>query len=157
MVNRRRLHDCRNHVLFDHSPFGAEHNRGNRRGHSAIRSYNRPGAERHQARARPIHHLAARLHVSGCGVAAYSAAIFHLMTHAFFQGTALPCGGFSDPRHRRRTDLRKMGGLRKKIPVTFWTMTIGVFAIAGFPPLAAFFSKDAISTPPQQVVLAMAL
>jgi NADH-quinone oxidoreductase subunit L len=41
-------------------------------------------------------------------------------------------------------DMRKMGGLRKKIPVTFWTMTIAVFTIAGFPPLAAFFSKDAI-------------
>ena len=41
-------------------------------------------------------------------------------------------------------DMRKMGGLRKKLPVTFWTMTIAVFTIAGFPPLAAFFSKDAI-------------
>jgi NADH-quinone oxidoreductase subunit L len=80
----------------------------------------------------------------GCGVAAYSAAIFHLMTHAFFKALLFLAAGSVIHAIGGEQDLRKMGGLRKKLPVTFWTMTMAVFAIAGFPPLAAFFSKDAI-------------
>jgi NADH-quinone oxidoreductase subunit L len=80
----------------------------------------------------------------GCGVAAYSAAIFHLMTHAFFKALLFLAAGSVIHAMGDEQDMRKMGGLWKKIPVTFWTMTIAVFAIAGFPPLAAFFSKDAI-------------
>ncbi len=80
----------------------------------------------------------------GCGVAAYSAAIFHLMTHAFFKALLFLAAGSVIHGLGGEQDLRKMGGLWKKLPVTFWTMTIAVFAIAGFPPLAAFFSKDAI-------------
>jgi len=80
----------------------------------------------------------------GCGVAAYSAAIFHLMTHAFFKALLFLAAGSVIHSIGGEQDLRKMGGLRKKLPVTFWTMTAAVFAIAGFPPLAAFFSKDAI-------------
>ena len=80
----------------------------------------------------------------GCGVAAYSAAIFHLMTHAFFKALLFLAAGSVIHAMGNEQDMRKMGGLWKKIPVTFWTMTIAVFAIAGFPPLAAFFSKDAI-------------
>jgi NADH-quinone oxidoreductase subunit L len=80
----------------------------------------------------------------GCGVAAYSAAIFHLMTHAFFKALLFLAAGSVIHGLGGEQDLRKMGGLRKKLPVTFWTMTVAVFAIAGFPPLAAFFSKDAI-------------
>ena len=80
----------------------------------------------------------------GCGVAAYSAAIFHLMTHAFFKALLFLAAGSVIHAIGGAQDLRKMGGLRKKLPVTFWTMTAAVFAIAGFPPLAAFFSKDAI-------------
>ena len=80
----------------------------------------------------------------GCGVAAYSAAIFHLMTHAFFKALLFLAAGSVIHALSGEQDMRKMGGLRKKIPITFWTMTIAVFAIAGFPPLAAFFSKDAI-------------
>jgi NADH-quinone oxidoreductase subunit L len=80
----------------------------------------------------------------GCGVAAYSAAIFHLMTHAFFKALLFLAAGSVIHGLGGEQDLRKMGGLRKYMPVTFWTMTIAVFAIAGFPPLAAFFSKDAI-------------
>jgi NADH-quinone oxidoreductase subunit L len=79
-----------------------------------------------------------------CGVAAYSAAIFHLVTHAFFKALLFLAAGSVIHALGGEQDLRKMGGLRKKIPVTFWTMTIAVFTIAGFPPLAAFFSKDAI-------------
>ena len=80
----------------------------------------------------------------GCGVAAYSAAIFHLMTHAFFKALLFLAAGSVIHALGGEQDLRKMGGLRKQIPITFWTMTAAVIAIAGFPPFAGFFSKDAI-------------
>jgi NADH-quinone oxidoreductase subunit L len=80
----------------------------------------------------------------GCGVAAYSAAIFHLMTHAFLKALLFLAAGSVIHGLGGEQDLRKMGGLRKKLPVTFWTMTMGVVAIAGIPPWAGFFSKDAI-------------
>jgi NADH-quinone oxidoreductase subunit L len=80
----------------------------------------------------------------GCGVAAYSAAIFHLMTHAFFKALLFLAAGSVIHAMGGEQDMRKMGGLRKHVPVTFWTMTVAVFTIAGFPPLAGFFSKDAI-------------
>src|SRR5579859_8141765 len=79
-----------------------------------------------------------------CGVAAYSAAIFHLMTHAFFKALLFLCAGSVIHALGGEQDMRNMGGLRQKIPITFWTMTFGTFAIAGFPPLAGFFSKDEI-------------
>jgi NADH-quinone oxidoreductase subunit L len=78
------------------------------------------------------------------GVAAYSAGIFHLMTHAFFKGLLFLAAGSVIHAVGGEQDMRKMGGLRKYIPWTFWTMTIATFAIAGFPPLAGFFSKDEI-------------
>ena len=71
----------------------------------------------------------------GCGVAAYSAAIFHLMTHAFFKALLFLAAGSVIHAIGGEQDMRKMGGLRKKLPVTFWTMTAAVFAIAGFFPL----------------------
>jgi NADH-quinone oxidoreductase subunit L len=80
----------------------------------------------------------------GCGVAAYSAAIFHLVTHAFFKALLFLAAGSVIHGLGGEQDLRKMGGLRKKLPITFAVTTIGVLAIAGFPPLAGFFSKDAI-------------
>jgi NADH-quinone oxidoreductase subunit L len=80
----------------------------------------------------------------GCGVAAYSAAIFHLMTHAFFKALLFLAAGSVIHGLGGEQDLRKMGGLRKKLPITFWTMTVAVLAIAGFFPFAGFFSKDAI-------------
>jgi NADH-quinone oxidoreductase subunit L len=79
-----------------------------------------------------------------CGVGAYSAGIFHLMTHAFFKALLFLAAGSVIHAMGGEQDMRLMGGLRKKIPVTFWTMSMGVFAIAGLPPLAAFFSKDEI-------------
>jgi NADH-quinone oxidoreductase subunit L len=79
-----------------------------------------------------------------CGVAAYSAGIFHLMTHAFFKALLFLAAGSVIHAMGGEQDLRKMGGLRKHIPVTFWTMTAAVLAISGFPFFAAFFSKDAI-------------
>jgi NADH-quinone oxidoreductase subunit L len=79
-----------------------------------------------------------------CGVGAYEAGIFHLMTHAFFKALLFLAAGSVIHALSGEQDMRVMGGLRKRIPVTFWTMTAGVFAIAGLPPFAAFFSKDEI-------------
>ena len=80
----------------------------------------------------------------GCGVAAYSAAIFHLVTHAFFKALLFLAAGSVIHAMGGEQDLRKMGGLRKRLPVTFWCMTAAVLAIGGFFPFAGFFSKDAI-------------
>src|ERR1700680_4962335 len=79
-----------------------------------------------------------------CGVGAFSAGIFHLMTHAFFKGLLFLAAGSVIHAVGGEQDMRKMGGLRTKIPVTFWTMTAGTLAIAGMPGLAGFFSKDEI-------------
>src|SRR3984893_3570983 len=79
-----------------------------------------------------------------CGVGAFSAGIFHLMTHAFFKGLLFLAAGSVIHAVAGEQDMRKMGGLRYYMPWTFLTMTIGTFAIAGFPPLAGFFSKDEI-------------
>src|SRR6266704_5214202 len=79
-----------------------------------------------------------------CGVAAYSAGIFHLMTHAFFKGLLFLAAGSVIHAIGGEQDMRRMGGLRTRIPWTFWTMTMATFAIAGFWPFAGFFSKDEI-------------
>jgi NADH-quinone oxidoreductase subunit L len=79
-----------------------------------------------------------------CGVAAYSAGIFHLMTHAFFKALLFLAAGSVIHALGGEQDMRRMGGLRKKLPFTFWTMTAAVFAISGFFPFSGFFSKDAI-------------
>ena len=79
-----------------------------------------------------------------CGAAAYSAAIFHLVTHAFFKGLLFLAAGSVIHAMGGQQDMRAMGGLRKTMPITFWTMSAGVFAISGLPPFSGFFSKDAI-------------
>ncbi len=79
-----------------------------------------------------------------CGVGAYSAGIFHLMTHAFFKALLFLAAGSVIHALSGEQDMRVMGGLRKRIPITFWTMSAGVFAIAGVYPLSGFFSKDEI-------------
>ena len=78
------------------------------------------------------------------GVSAYSAAIFHLMTHAFFKALLFLCAGSVIIALHHEQDLRKMGGLRKYMPITYVTAVIGSLALAGIPPFAGFFSKDAI-------------
>ncbi len=78
------------------------------------------------------------------GVGAFSAGIFHLMTHAFFKGLLFLAAGSVIHSVSGEQDMRQMGGLRTKIPWTFWTMTAGTIAIAGIPPFAGFFSKDEI-------------
>ena len=80
----------------------------------------------------------------GCGVAAYSAAVFHLLTHAFFKALLFLAAGSVIHALSGEQDMRVMGGLRRRIPITFWTMTMGVLAIAGIYPFAGFFSKDEI-------------
>ncbi|MBZ5530957.1 MAG: NADH-quinone oxidoreductase subunit L [Acidobacteriia bacterium] len=79
-----------------------------------------------------------------CGAAAYSAAIFHLMTHAFFKALLFLGAGSVIHALSGEQDMRRMGGLKKLIPRTFWVMTIATIAIAGIPPFAGFFSKDQI-------------
>jgi NADH-quinone oxidoreductase subunit L len=78
------------------------------------------------------------------GVGAFTAAIFHLMTHGFFKGLLFMDSGSVIHAVHDEQDMRRMGGLSKKIPITYWTMLIGSLAIAGIPPLAGFFSKDEI-------------
>jgi len=79
-----------------------------------------------------------------CGVGAFSAGIFHLMTHAFFKGLLFLGAGSVIHAVAGEQDMRKMGGLKSFIPWTFLTMGIATLAIAGIPPLAGFWSKDEI-------------
>ncbi len=78
------------------------------------------------------------------GVSAYSAAIFHLMTHAFFKALMFLAAGSVIIAMHHDQDIRNMGGLKKYMPITYWTFLIGALALIGFPGMAGFFSKDAI-------------
>jgi NADH-quinone oxidoreductase subunit L len=78
------------------------------------------------------------------GVGAFAAGAFHLMTHAFFKALLFLGSGSVIHAMAGEQDMRRMGGLKKYLPVTFITMMIGTLAIAGIPPLAGFFSKDEI-------------
>src|ERR1700738_418595 len=78
------------------------------------------------------------------GVSAYGVGIFHLMTHAFFKALLFLGAGSVIIALHHEQDLRKMGGLRRYMPVTYATMWVGALALAGIPPFAGFFSKDAI-------------
>ena len=79
-----------------------------------------------------------------CGVAAYTAGIFHLMTHAFFKALLFLAAGSVIHALSGEQDIRRMGALWSKIPTTAWTFRVAALAIAGIPPLAGFFSKDEI-------------
>ena len=78
------------------------------------------------------------------GASAYSVGIFHLVTHAFFKAVLFLGAGSVIIALHHEQDMRKMGGLRKYLPITYATMLIGALANAGFPPFAGFFSKDSI-------------
>lgn len=78
------------------------------------------------------------------GVSAYSAAIFHLMTHAFFKALLFLAAGSVIIAMHHEQDIRKMGGLKKYMPITYWTSLIGSLALIGFPGTSGFFSKDAL-------------
>ncbi len=76
------------------------------------------------------------------GASAYSAAIFHLMTHAFFKALLFLAAGSVIIAMHHEQDIRKMGGIRKYMPITYWTALIGSLALIGFPGSSGFFSKD---------------
>jgi NADH-quinone oxidoreductase subunit L len=78
------------------------------------------------------------------GVGAYASGIFHLYTHAFFKALLFLGSGAVIHALAGEQDMRKMGGLRKELPITYWTFVVGAVAIAGIPPFAGFFSKDEI-------------
>ena len=79
-----------------------------------------------------------------CGLGAYVAGIYHLLTHGAFKALLfLGCGSVIIALHHEQ-DMRRMGGLKNKLPITYWTMLIGSLALAGFPLTAGFFSKDEI-------------
>lgn len=80
----------------------------------------------------------------GLGVGAYTGAFFHVITHAFFKALLFLGAGSVIHAMSNEQDMRNMGGLKKKLPVTFLTMMIGTIAIAGLPPFSGFFSKDEI-------------
>lgn len=78
------------------------------------------------------------------GVSAYSAGVYHLMTHAFFKALLFLAAGSVIIAMHHEQDIRKMGGLKKYMPITYWTALIGSLALIGFPGFSGFFSKDAI-------------
>ena len=80
----------------------------------------------------------------GVGVGAYASGIFHLVTHAFFKGLMFLTAGSVMHAMANELDMRKMGGLKAKMPITHWTFLVGALAIAGFPFLSGFWSKDEI-------------
>ena len=80
----------------------------------------------------------------GLGVGGYSLGIFHLFTHAFFKALLFLGAGSVITAMHHEQDMRRMGGLRKVIPVTFWMMIIGTLSLTGFPLTAGYYSKDAI-------------
>ncbi len=79
-----------------------------------------------------------------CGVSAYSAGIYHLLTHAFFKALLFLGAGSVIHAMSDEQDMTKMGGLRKRIPLTYWLMIVGTLALTGFPFLSGFYSKDLI-------------
>jgi len=78
------------------------------------------------------------------GASAYAAGVFHLMTHAFFKALLFLAAGSVIIAMHHEQDIRKMGGLKKYMPITYWTALIGSLALIGFPGTSGFFSKDAI-------------
>ncbi|GFE84850.1 NADH dehydrogenase subunit L [Steroidobacter agaridevorans] len=78
------------------------------------------------------------------GVSAYAGALFHLMTHAFFKALLFLAAGSVIIGMHHEQDMRKMGGLKKYMPITYWTSAIGTLALIGFPGTSGFFSKDAL-------------
>lgn len=99
--------------------------------------------------------------IMACGLGAYVSGMYHLLTHGAFKALLfLGCGSVIIALHHEQ-DLRKMGGLKDKLPITYWTFVVGSLALAGFPLTAGFFSKDEIlvaawSSGPLGQVLALA-
>ena len=82
--------------------------------------------------------------IMACGLGAYAAGMYHLLTHGAFKALLfLGCGSMIIALHHEQ-DMRRMGGLKNRLPVTYWTFVVGSLALAGFPLTAGFFSKDDI-------------
>ena len=82
--------------------------------------------------------------ILACGLGAFSTGMFHVFTHAFFKALLFLCAASVIYGCHHEQDIFKMGGLKKKMPITFWTFTVGFLAIAGIPGFSGFFSKDEI-------------
>jgi len=82
--------------------------------------------------------------ILAAGVGAYSAALFHFMTHAFFKALLFLGAGIVIHHFHGEQDIRRMGGLGRQLPLAYWTFLIGTLALIGLPPLSGFFSKDEI-------------
>src|SRR5207248_3454867 len=80
----------------------------------------------------------------GAGIGAYPNAMFHLMTHAFFKALLFLAAGIVIHALIGEQDMRKMGGLRRYLPRTYWAFVVGALALTGIPPFSGFFSKDSI-------------
>src|SRR2546422_8798274 len=78
------------------------------------------------------------------GASAYSAAMFHLVTHAFFKALLFLAAGSVIIALHHEQDMRRMGGIKRYMPVTYWMMLVGAISSAGIPGFAGFFSKDGI-------------
>ena len=113
----------------------------------------RADAVRHQARGRLFDAVAARLHDRGARRLGLLGGMFHLMTHAFFKAVLFLAAGSVIIALHHEQDMRTMGGLRKYMPITYWTMLIGAISSAGIPGFAGFFSKDAIIEAMQRVAI----
>ena len=136
---------ARNAMLFLHAPVVMEVVAVVGVADRAHGCHHRRRPDRHQARARVFDRLAARATCSWRPVSARSrAAIFHLMTHAFFKALLFLGSGSVIHAMAGEQDMQRMGGLRKFMPLTLPTMIVGTLAIAGIPPLSGFFSKDEI-------------
>ena len=100
-------------------------------------------SERHQACQSRTRRLSQLGYMTvALGASAYSAAIFHLMTHAFFKALLFLAAGSVIIAMHHEQDIRKMGGVRKYMPITYWTALVGSLALIGFPGTSGFFSKD---------------
>ena len=145
MVNAGVYLVARANPLFAAAPSAMVVVAGDRHLHRDPRRLDRDDPDRHQARPRLLDAVSQLGYMfAALGVGAFTAAIFHLMTHGFFKGLLFLGSGSVIHAVHEEQDMRQMGGLSKKIPITYATMLIGSLAIAGIPPLAGFFSKDEI-------------
>ena len=125
---------ARTHVLFRARAAGAVRRGGHRRRHAAARRLQRAHAARHQTRPGVFDHQPDRLHVSRARRRrVVGAAIFHFMTHAFFKALLFLAAGIVIEALHDEHDIFRMGGLRKELPVAFWTFLIGGCSLAGLP------------------------
>ena len=149
---------ARSAALFQLTPERLDRGRRDRRVHRDLGGHHRAGAERYQARAGVFHGEPARLHVPGAGRGRLLGGHLPPVHARFFKALLFLGSGSVIHAMGGEQDMRHMGGLKNKIPITHWTMLVGSVAIAGIPGLAGFFSKDEIlwqaySSPPGSQVL----